>query len=123
MEKYLTKVVMLRFFDKIVVLTLMMLLFASPFNGQITSHQDKKLLFKADNAFDYGDYLAALKIYQTLYPLDSNGHEINYKIGVCYFEIKKMRGDSKRYFEKTSISRFPETNYYLGMVNHLLNKL
>ena len=87
--------------------------------AQITSRQEKQLLAKADKAFDYSDYLGALKIYETLYKLDSTDSETNFKLGVCNFEIKKIRKNSKKYFEKVSPSDFPEVNYYLGKLNHL----
>lgn len=64
--------------------------------SQITSRQDKQLLLKADKAFDYGDYLGALKMYESLYPLDSNDIETNYKLGVCNYEIKKYRKNAKK---------------------------
>ncbi|MGZ3862702.1 MAG: hypothetical protein ACXVPN_15090 [Bacteroidia bacterium] len=113
---------MLRFFGKRYFTACLLSLFAIATNAQITSRQDKKLLFKADNAFDYGDYLAALKIYQSLYPLDSTSHEINYKLGVCNYQIKKYRDLSLKYFTKTETSIFPETNFYLGMLYHLQHR-
>lgn len=100
-------------------LLLPLMLFVGPAKAQITSRQDKKILFKADNAFDYGDYLTALNIYQQLYPLDSSGAEINFKLGVCNFEIKKFKSRSKNYFEKVPPNEFPEVSYYLGLLNHL----
>ena len=90
--------------------------------AQITSRQDKQLLLKADKAFDFGDFLGALKIYQTLYSLDSTDNETNFKLGVCNYEIKKFRVNSKRYFDKVSPVDFPEVNYYLGRLNHLLKQ-
>ncbi len=97
----------------------MIILFVKPCMAQISSRQDNKLLFKADNAFDYGDFLSALKIYEKLYPLDSNNAELNFKLGVCNFEIKKFRSVSKKYFEKVPPTLFPEVSYYLGKLNHL----
>jgi hypothetical protein len=87
--------------------------------SQITSRQDKQLLLKADKAYDFGDYLNALKMYESLYALDSNDNETNFKLGVCNFEIKKLRKNSKKYFSKVSPIDFPEVNYYLGMLSHL----
>lgn len=87
--------------------------------AQIKSRKDKKLYLKADNAFEYGDYFTALKLYKSLYPLDSTSKDINYKLGVCCFELKKFRGSAKSYFEKASADKYPETNYYLGILNHL----
>ncbi len=89
------------------------------FVAQINSREDKKLFFKADNAFDSGNYFEALKMYKSLYAIDSTNDELNYKLGVCYFQLKKYRYESKRHFEKTSSLSFPETNYYLGLLNHL----
>lgn len=87
--------------------------------AQITSRQEKQLLSKADKAFDYSDYLGALKIYEILYNLDSTDNETNFKLGVCNFEIKKLRKNSKKYFDKVPPLDFPEVNYYLGKLNHL----
>jgi len=111
---------MLRYCVKIGILALLLCM-ANPFAAQITSRKDKKLLFKADKAFDFGDYLKALKIYRSLYPLDSTNTELNYKLGVCHYEIRKYRDQSKKYFDRTSAITYPETNYYLGMLNHLLH--
>ncbi|MES2592742.1 MAG: hypothetical protein V4608_12730 [Bacteroidota bacterium] len=87
--------------------------------AQITTRQDKQLLLKADKAYDFGDYLSALKMYETLYALDSTDNETNFKLGVCNYEIKKYRKNSKKYFAKVSPDDFPETNYYLGILSHL----
>ncbi|HEY1039903.1 MAG TPA: hypothetical protein VGF30_10885 [Bacteroidia bacterium] len=86
--------------------------------GQIISRKDKKMLFKANTKFDYGDYPAALKMYETLLPLDTTDAELNYKIGVCKFENKKTREQSKKYFDRTAAAEYPETYYYLGKLYH-----
>jgi tetratricopeptide (TPR) repeat protein len=87
--------------------------------GQVTPWQDEKLLMKADNAFDFGDYLSARRMYEEVYRHDSISPELNYKLGVCNFEIKKYRTSSKKYFSRTSAAAFPETHYYLGLLYHL----
>jgi len=89
------------------------------FSQQKTStyRQDKKT---ADKAFDYGDYMNALEIYSKIYNADSTNNEVNYKLGACYFELKRNRKLSKKYFDKVVGSDFPEINYYLGRLNHLL---
>jgi tetratricopeptide (TPR) repeat protein len=87
--------------------------------AQITSRQDKQLLLKADKAYDFGDYLGALKMYETLYAIDSTDNETNFKLGVCNYEIKKLRKNAKKYFDKVPSTDFPEVNYYLAMLNHL----
>jgi tetratricopeptide (TPR) repeat protein len=94
------------------------LVFTNSFS-QLNTRENKKLFLKADKAFDYGDYLNALDMYTKLYNVDSSNEEINYKIGVCDFEIRKYRQQSKKYFERVSASNFPEVNYYLGRLNHL----
>lgn len=83
------------------------------------SRENKKIFLKADKAFDYGDYQGALSLYKSIYPADSNNSELNYKIGVCMFEIKKYRKSALAYFEKTSTSEFPDALYYLGWLYHL----
>ncbi len=88
--------------------------------SQVTSRQDKQLILKADKAYDFGDYLTALNLYEKLYLLDSTDNETNFKLGVCNFEIKKLRANSKKYFDKVNAADFPEVNYYLGKLNHLL---
>ena len=90
--------------------------------AQITSRQDKQLVNKADKAFDNSDYLNALKMYETIYQLDSNDNETNFKLGVCNFEIKKLRKYSKKYFDKVPATDFPDVNYYLGRLNHVLKQ-
>lgn len=89
--------------------------------AQIVERQDKKTLMKADDAFYYGDFLTAMKLYQSLYPLDSSGAELNYKLGICNYELKESRSTSKKYFEKVPPSKFPEVSFYLGKLNHLNN--
>src|ERR1035437_1242018 len=37
--------------------------------SQVTSRKDKQLILKADKAFDFGDYLTALKLYEKLFLL------------------------------------------------------
>ncbi len=120
MEKRLRKVVMLRFFVKNkTVLSLLFCLVLKTSAAQLSVRESKKLFFKADKAFEFGNYLEALNMYNTLYPNDSTNFELNYKIGVCSFEIKKYRKSALKYFEKTSITDFPEANYYLGRLYHL----
>ena len=98
---------------------LLLLLYAAALPAQITSRRDKKTLFKADNAFDFGDYLKAMQLYKSLYRLDSLGSELNYRLGICHYEIKKYRDHAKKYFERVQPDKFPEVRYYLGRLYHL----
>jgi tetratricopeptide (TPR) repeat protein len=110
---------MSRFFDKRYFILLIVIMFVNTGFSQLNTRGNKKLFLKADKNFDYGDYLNALSIYEKLYAEDSTNNELNYKLGVCYFEIRKYRSRSKKYFEKVPSSEFPETDYYLGRLNHL----
>lgn len=88
--------------------------------AQITSMRNNQLWLKADKALEYGDYPGALQMYEKLYSIDSSNQEIIYKLGVCNFQIRKYRMQSKKYFDRVNAADFPETWYYLGKLNHLL---
>lgn len=109
---------MLHFFVRKNTIILVMFIVSMPMMAQLTSHENKKMMTKADNAVDYGDFLTALKIYEQLYIVDSTNNDLNYKLGICDFEIKKFRLESKKYFEKLPVSSYPESNYYLGVLYH-----
>ena len=110
---------MLHYLDRKTLLLFFVLLYSALCAiGQINSSQNKKLFSEADKAFYEADYLNASKIYEKLLPIDSLNSELNFKIGVCKFELKKYRKFSRKYFEKVEISHYPETNYYLGLLNH-----
>lgn len=113
---------MLRYFDKKYILLFILVLMTFSFKAQISSRSDKKTLLKADDAFDFGDYLTAMRLYEKLYPLDSNNNEMNFKLGVCNYELKKYREHSKKYFNKVSPFSYPEVNYYQGRLHHLAGK-
>lgn len=117
MVKLITRQVISHYYNK-QVLFVSFLLCTLAISAQITSREGKKLLFKANNKFDYGDYPHALILFEQLLPMDSTNNELNYKIGVCRFENKKTRAGSKRYFEKTDKSLYPEVYYYLGRLYH-----
>ncbi|MCW3105375.1 MAG: hypothetical protein JWO09_3815 [Bacteroidetes bacterium] len=111
---------MLRCLDKKNIVLLLIGFFVQQSFAQITSMRDKQLWLKADQTLEYGDYPGALQMYEKLYALDSSNQELNYKMGVCNFQIRKYRMNSKRYFDKVTPSDFPETWYYLGRLHHLL---
>src|SRR4051812_45219782 len=89
--------------------------------AQLSSLHDQQLWIKADDTFEYGDYLNALKLYEQLNHIDSTNEEINFKIAVCNFNIRQYRKQSISYFNRINPLHFPETNYYLGRLS-LLNK-
>ena len=90
--------------------------------GQEKTRLNEKLWLKADKVFDFGDYLGALKMYEALNVLDSTNKEINYKMGVCNFEIKPLRKNAMKYFLKARSGANPEAYYYLGLLYHLSGK-
>jgi hypothetical protein len=119
MVRFLTRAGMLHFYAKQkLVLAIVLSLIVTNVTGQITKKEAKKLFFKADKIFEYGDYLTALNIYKSIYAYDSTNTELNYKIGVCSYELRKYRPQALKYLERTSISDFPETSYYLGRLYH-----
>lgn len=89
--------------------------------AQLSSLHDQQLWIKADDRFEYGDYMNALTIYEQLNAIDSTNEEINFKIGVCNYNIRKYRKNAIPYFNRINTNHFPETNYYLGRLS-LLNK-
>jgi hypothetical protein len=112
---------MLRYFGKKNNIGFLFLIFfVQQISAQITSIRDKQLWLKADKTLEFGDYLSALEMYNKLHALDTGNQEINYKLGVCNFMIRKYRMESKKYFDKVNPADFPETWYYLGRLNHLL---
>jgi len=108
---------MLHYFDKKSIVAILFIMISQPFIAQVAPSY--KLWAKANKAFEYGDYLSALHTYAELYSTDSLNNELNLKLGICNYEIKKYRTFSKKYFDKVSSSAFPEVNYYLGRLNHL----
>lgn len=107
---------MLRFLDKKNIFIILLIMMLQPLAAQTSRY---KLWSKANKAFEYGDYLSALQIYEKLYDTDSSNSELNFKMGICNYEIKKYRPLSKKYFSNVSAADFPEANYYLGRLNHL----
>ncbi|MCW3083643.1 MAG: hypothetical protein JWP12_1009 [Bacteroidetes bacterium] len=113
---------MLHLSDKRIFLLIVFFVLARFSSAQITSMHDNQLWLKADKALEYGNYPAALEIYQKLHALDSTNEEINYKLGICNYNIRSLKMQSKKYFDKVNPEHFPETNYYLGRLNHLLRE-
>ena len=110
---------MLHYLDKKKILLFCLLISAKFLVAQLSFLQTEQLWIKADNALDYGDYFNALKMYEQLYKKDSTNKELVYKIGVCTYEIKSYRHESKKYFDKINPADFPEASYYLGKLYHL----
>ncbi|GAB4283685.1 MAG: hypothetical protein Kow0068_08620 [Marinilabiliales bacterium] len=75
-------------------------------------------LILADEFFQAENYAGALKIYNDLYAIDSLNIEVNYKLGVCMFNIYRKKTDLIKYFERSKVE-YPESYYYLGRIYHL----
>lgn len=110
---------MLPFFSKNkILLSILFCLVVNTVTAQLSVRERQKLFLKADKFFEFGDYPSSLDMYKTLYVYDSANLELNYKIGVCLYAMKKNRKVAIKYFEKTSTEDFPDANYYLGLLYH-----
>jgi hypothetical protein len=87
--------------------------------AQLSSLHDQQLWIKADDRFEYGDYMSALQLYTQLHHIDSTKEEIIFKMGVCNFNIRSYRKKSISYFNDVEPSHFPETYYYMGRLSSL----
>lgn len=79
----------------------------------------EKQMEAADELFDYGDYKTALTAYRDIYQLDSNNRDLNYKIGVCIYNLRENKKRALKYFERGASVKNPESYYYLGNLYHL----
>lgn len=76
-------------------------------------------LKKANRFFEVSDYANALVIYTELYNSgDSLDSDLNFRIGVCIWEMKKEERKSLPYFLKAAPYE-TEAHYYLGLLYHL----
>lgn len=110
---------MLHYSDKKYFILVFLCLFSLAALCQNSNRDFRKLLWQANQDYEIGDYLQAKEHYEKASLIDSTNNELNYKLGVSKFEIKKFRLDSKSNFEKVDPNKYPEVNYYLGTLNHL----
>lgn len=101
------------------LIVLSIVISTSPISAQIKERADKMTFLKGDNAFEYGDYTTAYKLYKSIYHLDPTNIELNYRLGICAFNIKKLKKESINYFKKTSPTVYPKSLYYVACLNHL----
>lgn len=118
MVNHLLKLEMLHCLDKKYFIWIILFLSSFSVYSQITSREDKDLFSEADKAFYVADYINAIKMYKLLLPKDTANNELNFKLGVCHFELKKFRKKSLGYFLKVNTNQFPEALYYLGLLSH-----
>ncbi len=82
--------------------------------SSVLSDEDKKQLLLANDFFEQENYIKALEIYQKIYPKDSLNAELNYKIGVCYFDTKTDKYKAFNYFKKAYDKGLREAAFYVG---------
>lgn len=77
---------------------------------------------EVDSYFENGEYKMALKYYLNFYSQDSSDYELNYKIGVCMYNLRQYRGQELPFLERAVNGKTIEANYYLGRSYHLLGR-
>jgi len=110
---------MLRLSSRWIILIIGLVLVGKESFSQINSLSDNQLWIKADKDLGRGDFLEAYNKYSDLILRDSNSPELNYSLGICCFNISRLRKDSETYFEKVSPNLFPEVLFYKGRLCHL----
>ncbi|MFH2143732.1 MAG: hypothetical protein ABIJ97_15010 [Bacteroidota bacterium] len=75
-------------------------------------------IFIADEYYKYENYKSALPLYEDLFLMDSLNTEVNFKLGVCKFNLLRNKTDLMKYFE-FSKNDYPDSYYYLGRLFHL----
>jgi hypothetical protein len=111
---------MLHFLDKIKfkIIVLAFFMSATAHAQQGLSSADKDFFSLGDKLFYEGEFLKALDMYNRIWEKDTANIELNYKMGVCNYEIKKFRKKALQYFKRVKSPDFPEANYYLGVLYH-----
>lgn len=80
---------------------------------------DLRKLKKANKYYEVADYAQALLLYRELYNAgDSLDSDLNFKIGMCIWGMKKNERSARIYFER-SAPYVTEAHYYLGRIFHL----
>lgn len=77
----------------------------------------KKIIKSADEKFEYQDFFGAEKLYSEAYNLDSTNSTVNYKLGVCKYELKDY-SKAEFYFIKSSSAVSLEIFRYKAAIAH-----
>ena len=102
----------------------------------LSEKEIKAKLSEADEFFETRNYLKALAPYHELLKLDARSTKLNFKIGVCMYNLPMEKKKSLVYFERvkigsprgmyTSIEAISteeiECYYYLGRIYHLMKR-
>lgn len=83
---------------------------------------EKRIWSEANFFYDLEDYKMALKLYSDIYLVDEDYDEINFRIGMCYFNIPGEKKNSTIYFEKAKIAGNVEAYFWLGRAYHIEEK-
>ncbi len=102
---------------KYFVITLLIIQSTLLFSQEKSKDFDKQLGL-ANNKFEAGYYNAALNIYNTIFKEDTLNKELNYNMGVCYFELKDYN-KSEDHFLKSSSTVSLELFRYKASIAHL----
>ena len=78
--------------------------------------RDLERLEDADIYLEITDYKSALELYKHLYEKHGSEKDLDYKIGLCYYNLGEL-DESLSYFEKASESNI-NAHFYLGLYNH-----
>ncbi len=82
---------------------------------------DSKSFNLANKKFDNGDYYGALKLYENLYTQDSTDITLNFKLGVCNYNLTKYK-TAEKHFLKSSSSVSLELFRYKASIAHISMK-
>ncbi|MCB9361056.1 MAG: PD40 domain-containing protein [Flavobacteriales bacterium] len=77
----------------------------------------KKIIKSADVRFDMHDYYGAEKLYAEAYSMDSTNATVNFRLGVCKFEMKDHKS-AEFYFIKSSSAVSLEIFRYKAAIAH-----
>ncbi|TXB65501.1 hypothetical protein FRY74_08750 [Vicingus serpentipes] len=77
----------------------------------------KKIIKSADDRFEMQDFFGAEKLYNQAYDLDSLNKTVNYKLGVCNFELKDFK-KAEFFFIKSSSAVSLEIFRYKAAIAH-----
>jgi len=77
----------------------------------------KKTINSADDKFEFHDYYGAAKLYLEAYEQDSANTTVNFRLGVCKYEMKEYK-NAERYFIKSSSAVSLEIFRYKAAIAH-----
>ena len=77
-----------------------------------------KLYKDASIDFEIGDYVSALEKFNELFEMDSTHAELNYRMGICHFSLRRPMV-SMAYFQRALREGKLESYFYMGQIYHL----